>query len=1327
MKRATLVFAGLLALTVVVVGAGFAWLFASESGLRFVVARVVGLAPAQITYAGVSGNLLGGFSVADLEILGVGPEIRVTQASTALAPWPLLRGQIALKGAQLRSVAIRAAVDEMTTNDADESVANAVDDTPFSFPEPALPFGLLVSELDIRELSFETRGDEAVERRTIDKLTAAELRFTEPMWSVSGLEIVADKFSGAGDLRYAAGADHSVSINFKSRIQDADKYIEINTIFSGNEERIQLEQRFEGLVRGALLGSVVAPVAGPRWSLEANLQSDKLQAISSSLPGGPLSLTVGLEGENADLKIRGTGSAPAEDLVLAFEAELADLRQGMEVRSLSLSDAGSDAKITFSGSLKPLGLFPQIDGQVQWSNLRWPLRGTTSETVAVSPAGVFRVQGQEGQYEIDGNAELESESTNGALSSRGKLDFALPVTAFSLSGTWDRMQVRVPPRAFLLKEGQYRLDGNLDSYLFEAGLIASTGNSPELRVEVTGQGSPEVLIVSDLVANSSAGSLLARGNISLAETRDFDFSIEGSNINTGAFDPRWPGQVALAGSVSGRFDGAGTDARLDARLDATSLRGTLRGLAIKGSGHATLAKGALSEIDVSGSWGNSALLVRGKLGEQRDLRWQLDVPDLASHTERGAGSFASEGRLSGSRNRPVIVASAEVRNLQYVDIAAAKVDLTASINQTGAEASSLRVSAADVSWKDQTAEQINLEALGTQLSHSGSLALNRKGESLQTRFSGMWQQGEWRGEFGDTAVTLAESVWTQENPSRLVIGRSGVELSEACLVQNTSRACLQLNFLAGASPEFDLTIDALPIAKLSMLLPSGLGYSGDLSGKARLGGGNGTARFNVTGARVWQEIANEEQVLLDFASMLAVANLDGNRLALELTGTEPGQQEMRLVVNLPFSDWRIGEGPVSGRMQGRMAHLGAVSFLFPDLGDLSGRLETDLSLGGTVARPSWTGEIVLNEGKALVPSLGIALGALSARLTAEGRQLSGEISAVSGDGLLRLSGTGEPGNDGFKGRFELRGEKFLASDLPEARLILSPELDVTIEGRNVGLVGKVHIDEARIEPRDLSAAIQKSPDARVISQTGEPVPEERWAITSRVAVSLSDQVFFKGFGLESRISGSLNVADAPDAVTTATGELETVDGTYEVYGRKLVIRRGRLLFGGGPLANPGLDVMAARSIDAGLEVGVLVRANLKAPQITLYSEPSMSSSQTLSYLLVGQPLADIGSADRQLVNDTALRLATAGGGLLAQQFGRRLGLEDITIASTSDSEQASLVIGKYLSPRLYASYGIGLFEPVNTLRLRYLLSSKWTVRAESGLNQAVDLEYTLDR
>ncbi|MGH8203280.1 MAG: translocation/assembly module TamB domain-containing protein, partial [Steroidobacteraceae bacterium] len=210
------------------------------------------------------------------------------------------------------------------------------------------------------------------------------------------------------------------------------------------------------------------------------------------------------------------------------------------------------------------------------------------------------------------------------------------------------------------------------------------------------------------------------------------------------------------------------------------------------------------------------------------------------------------------------------------------------------------------------------------------------------------------------------------------------------------------------------------------------------------------------------------------------------------------------------------------------------------------------------------------------------------------------------------------------------------------------------------------------------------------------------------------------YGLSATVTGSVSTQTAPRESTTASGELEVTEGQYRAYGRELEVERGRLLFTGGPVTDPGVDLRATRELP-GYKVGVIARGPLRRPQLTLFSEPSLPQAQIASMLIIGRSniQGDPGA------DESSLSAAEQGGAFLAGQLGRYVGLDDIGVTQDPDSG-TEVVLGKFLSPRLYVSYGISLVEEINTLKLRYTLGDRWTLSAESGLEQAFDIEYRIE-
>jgi len=164
-----------------------------------------------------------------------------------------------------------------------------------------------------------------------------------------------------------------------------------------------------------------------------------------------------------------------------------------------------------------------------------------------------------------------------------------------------------------------------------------------------------------------------------------------------------------------------------------------------------------------------------------------------------------------------------------------------------------------------------------------------------------------------------------------------------------------------------------------------------------------------------------------------------------------------------------------------------------------------------------------------------------------------------------------------------------------------------------------------------------------------------------------------------------------------------------------------------PLDDPTLDLVGQREIKAeDIVVSINVRGTLSNPFITLSSEPPMPEAEALSYLLTGRSINTLQSGEAASVDRAVQSLAVGGGGLLLGGLGNRIGLDEVAVEQTGD-EDASVVLGKYLSPKLFVSYGISIAEAINTIKLRYTLNERWSLKAEAGLEQSADVEFKIER
>ncbi|HVS12946.1 MAG TPA: translocation/assembly module TamB domain-containing protein [Thermoanaerobaculia bacterium] len=425
------------------------------------------------------------------------------------------------------------------------------------------------------------------------------------------------------------------------------------------------------------------------------------------------------------------------------------------------------------------------------------------------------------------------------------------------------------------------------------------------------------------------------------------------------------------------------------------------------------------------------------------------------------------------------------------------------------------------------------------------------------------------------------------------------------------------------------------------------------------------------------------------------------------------------------------EQPVRGTVDFALDGIAPVAALLPEIEEVTGEVHGAFTLGGTLGDPQVDGRADLTGFGGRIDALAVRLVEGEAHLRGRpGENLELTASVRSGPGTLEATGTVSNHPEGWQAVLRLSGSNVTVANTPEVRVRASPDLTLTLSEGAVDVRGDVELPWARIEIRELpERSIEPSADVvRVDLPPREPEPlPATTRVTGRVRLRFGDDFQFEGFGFDVDPRGSILITDTGRGSTTATGQLVLENGRYRAYGQNLAIESGRVLFGGGPIQNPALDVEAYRTVGT-VKAGVRVGGTLERPVVTLASSPTMSENDILTYMMLGRPPGTVtSSSDDELLARAATSLGIRGGNLIARRLAARYGIDELGIETDGGVETASLVLGTYLSPRLYVSYGVGLFEPISTITLRYVLSSKWTLSAESGRGTGADLVYTIER
>lgn len=416
--------------------------------------------------------------------------------------------------------------------------------------------------------------------------------------------------------------------------------------------------------------------------------------------------------------------------------------------------------------------------------------------------------------------------------------------------------------------------------------------------------------------------------------------------------------------------------------------------------------------------------------------------------------------------------------------------------------------------------------------------------------------------------------------------------------------------------------------------------------------------------------------------------------------------------------------PVEGSFEFRVADLGLVEAFLFDIADARGSFLLTTQIGGTLADLTVDGDANLSDGYALIPTLGLEL--TDIQFAASGRpegtiEVDGQVR--SGEGLLTLTGRSQRYPSAAEPSvFQLRGERFLVLDIPEVNLLANPSIDLAFDGATLQLTGDVVIPRGRLGfPEIPASAVTPSEDVRIVGDSllvkEPPVP-----FGADITVTLGDDVFFNGFGFASNLIGNVRIRQEPRAEPTGRGEVRFINGTFRSFGQELRVDPGRLLFSG-PIDNPTVDARAFVRASDGTEAGFRIGGTVQKLDVSTYSVPPKSDSDIMAYILFGRPMDQTSSEEGSQASNNA---AILGANMLGMTLAPSVGLDEARVDAGSSQNKAQFVVGKYISPRLFLGYGVGIYEPISTLRIRYLLSARWSIEAITGDQQSTDLLWRIE-
>ncbi|MBY6204325.1 translocation/assembly module TamB domain-containing protein [Halomonas denitrificans] len=1285
MKKRTLVRLGL-ALAVLVgvllLAAMIAWwwLTATRSGAEFLLGQAQSRTE-RLEWSRAEGSLSDGLVLDDLEFAQAGLEVSAGRIDLAVGLTPFPPFDVQIERLALTDVTV-------TLPPADPDAQAE----PFRPGNYALPIPVGVDRLRLDGLTVnDADGAELlrIERAALSGSAFAALHLER-------LEVESPQ--GTLRLQGRAGLAEPWTMDLDAELRPVldDLDLAADVALDGPLDRLSIGADLRGAVRG---------------QLEAELRGlPDPGALSGRLDWtGAIVNWPGLDGRIDEMEIHiegraGDWQADAESRVALARAPETDVSLEARGGADAIEQATLVARL-LDGELRATGQAnwaeaPTGSATIELSGLdftslypEWPSQARLAGTVEarVTPEAVvvegFALQAPPAELRVDGQGRYRFEDRHASVA----LDWTELV--------WPPVLDDSEP-LFSSAAGRFEGRGTLEEWQAELGAWLQLPDQPRTRVEIDAEGDrTQARIERGMIRPDDAGQLRFSGRAGLGEvpTADLDLALE--RFDPGVFVPQLPGRV----DGQARLDLAGEDLALEIR----SLGGQIRGQPLAGDGELRIAGTRVERASVELALGEN----RAVIDRPGPTAWTVSIdadrldqvwPTLAGELTADTVVRTDERRLEWELASPgVIVGARRAGALQ-----------SRGVVEWGEQPSATaRITAEDIDLNPwERLDRVELTLVGDCRQHRLNAYASGTRATLDLAAGGMLADcanpaEAWQGQID--RLVIAETplgLWRLDRPLEIAYGADRITAGPACLwtTGHDGRLCLnELDAAVGPSASEGraaVAFNAVPTDLVLLPLDPAFSIGTELRGLARVAW-DGAGLTGVDGRLLMD--SGPVQLLGTDGELLTIEGAD-----LALASPEPRSVQADLDLRLEGASTIVGRvaipnvndpstTSIDGRLSLNLPRLSAFNRLVPQLDRLQGRLDAELTVAGPLLAPEFDGEARLREGRIVHAPYGMDLTAIDLTLDADqtGGRLTGAFQA--GDGRARIDGRMARETGAWRGRVAVDGEGLQLFDAEWLRMTISPDLAARFEADGLELDGTLVVDSALLGlPPGSESRIQPSDDVVIVG--AEPEDEDAAAetapirpIVGTVGLRLGDDVRMEAAGMTTRLAGELDITWNGDGMMpTADGRIQLVDGAYRSYGQNLEVRSGDVIFSNRPIDNPRLDIEAVREIfgDPSVEyAGVQIRGPAQDPEIELFTTPPSSRAKALAYVLTGA------------------------------EFDHAAG-------------QGAFNVGFWVLPRLFVSYGLGLFDTGNVLAARFELSRRWGLRATSGESDTgADVSFMIDR
>ncbi|MCD1635094.1 translocation/assembly module TamB [Martelella mediterranea] len=1338
-KRLFQVVASLLALVIVIVAAAVILIGYTDAGANFAVRQITKriASPDFAVHVGrVSAPLTGNFTVDSVTVSDIkGPYATVEGIALDWSPMALFRGRFAAENLSARTVSLSRLpvpgkpAPEKTPSSGGFSLPIGIDIEKFDFPEidiaeavagEAYPLSAsghvsAVTDRISTALDIEHRAragtyvkadiDYAPDENLLD--ITAEVNEPE-----GGMVATLLKLPGTPALNIAIDGDGPLS-DWKGRLTAALSGEKLGEI----DIRHQLNDRDERTVTVTGQGEFAALTPPEFQSLVEGQTGIDVQA--TLYPGGRIAIGKGrVETGSFVLNASGAYDPKGEN---DLDVTLDGVNDGSVPFSMAMGDDGTLSLSLENASLSLHGAAESADlsASVTLSQLSLPQVSTSGVSLAANGKG-FNLETRTGAF----NAGLTVES----LAFRDESLDRMIEAPLSLKTRVTLAKGSVKLDDIALESGSIGATANVD---YDLGSQEATGHA---RLFVLADALPDAAagliddmtrIESDFFLSTASGAV-ALSNLKVENgllTAGGDVRVTGGTIDAtlkatvaelGRLAPQVKGSTVLDATIGGDLTAPEIDATVKAdSLDITgetlkdfvatikgkadmsapsgalTAKGSYAGAPLSLSANVTSNDGQIEIAGIDGAVGKNTLsgdiILNSKFQPAGGI--SFDFPDLKLLAglagQKAEGAISGRVELDNANDRLGLSIDARSDSITTNGVTARNLDADMTVADVAALKASGKITLGSVAVAGQTITDITLSASNQDTTTNFDLAARYDGQPVSL---------EAAVNRGDTLTVDLKRL----EGSPMGLGLRLLEPGRITMANGTTNieslrigiggGTVALSGSVGDRLNLTANINGVSAAIANQFVPS-LGASGTISGTITAGGttANPTADYNLRldNGNLAQTSALGGQPF----NVTTTGRYDGSQVTTDTTITNAQGINARATGSVGLTGNRPLNLSINGRLPMQIAAALAANSGFA----ISGNADVNMTVGGTLTSPSYSGGVDLAISALTDIRRGISLNDIGGRIALSGDrvQIDGITGRLAAGGTLTISGSvGLTG--GFPASLKLVADNAVIND---GRLLTTTANGtLTLEGpilTQPTLAGRLTLARTAIViPDRLPASISQidivhqDASKAVLRQAEELSPpqasEARTTMALDLTISAPNAIFVRGRGVDAELGGNVRITGTTQN-PVVSGGFDLIRGRLSILNRRLDFTQGRITFGGALI--PMIDLRANTNAGA-TAITIALEGVANDPQVKLSSTPALPDDEILAQLLFNQSSSQLSALQIAQLADAVIQLT---GGTDQSLFGSIrdvLGVDNLDLTTDSTGNTA-VSVGKYLNSNTY--------------------------------------------